>query len=153
MKLPCSASDKYREDGHLEQEIISLGEIRGSSGRISKCKYLTVKIKDKLRCTFQKQVLKSSTLFFWKSQFIPSSRFWFWIWRDELNKGIHYIQHNLPEVQTPSKFGRSGRLPMENFKESLTKGVPHFRLPNISTYFLLFPFINMWIQSIASWLI
>lgn len=46
MKLPCSAFDKYREDGHLEQEIISLGKIRGSSGRISKCKYPTDKIKE-----------------------------------------------------------------------------------------------------------
>lgn len=105
----------------------------------------TIKIKDKLRCAFQKQVLQSSTFFFWKSQFVPSSTFWFWIWGDELNKGIHDIQHNLPEVQTPSKVGRSERLPMEDFKESLTKEVPYFPLPNISAYFLLFPFINTWI--------
>lgn len=77
MKLPYGASDKYREDGHPEQEVISLWEIGGSSGRISKYKCPKVKVKDKLRCTFQKQVLQSSIFFFWKSQFVPCSTFSF----------------------------------------------------------------------------
>lgn len=126
-------------------EWVHFGRLEGAvAGFQSVNAQQTVKIKDKLRCTFQKLISHSSSFFFWKSQFVPSSIFWVWIWEDELNKGIHIIHHNLPEVQTP-KTGRSGRLPMEIFKENLTKGVPCFPLPNISGYFLLFTFINVWI--------
>lgn len=58
-----------------------------------------------------------------------------------------------PRSPDTTKIRRSRRPPMENFKESLAQGVSHFPLPNISAYFLLFPFMNMWVQNLASQLI